>query len=256
MWGHYDFIPHSDVSGSVDTKKLTIDLPKHLYWGYVPMIATYPEEYLNDFGLIAVGEEDDLHEPNGHDMVMVKWDISNMVDGFINGYRFVFYNKNDIHTIHDQIEEYFRKVNDALNSGNLEAYEFDSRLEDIDAFNRALFEQNKGKIIASRKEIIERAKLSTLFPDLIFQENIMRDMINVNKFSQEQKVYDAYDTLPTKTKINLVDNNNPLAPVFSQEPVIDLNPKYVSKYVSPEERRLTEEYERAKMKLKNKERNN
>lgn len=255
MWGKYDLIKHSDITGNVQTGKLTIDLPKNLFWGYAPLMATVTDEYMTDFGLFPVGDLEDLQQPSGDEMIMVKWDISTMVDSFINGYKFAFYNRNDINVINDLIDEYFTKVNDALNSGNMDAYEFDSRLEDIDAFNRALFEQNKGKIISSRKEIIEKAKLSSLFPELVMQENIYRDMAKVTDYNKNQVVYDPFDIRPTKQRLEVDKNDNPLAPVFSQEPIINTNPKYVSKYISPEERRLTEEYERAKLKLKNKERN-
>lgn len=263
LWSRWDVIKGSDIPWS-EAKKITIPLPSEMFWGYVPILATYTEEYLNDWGVLAVEDRDAEDEdekmvaPNGEQLTFVKWNISDMVNGFINGFRFIFYNRGDLVQVHNLIEGYFDKVNEIIEYGNTEVYEFDDRLEDIDAFNRALFEQNKGQIVESRKELINKVRLGTLFPELIIQQNIMRPMEQVTQHIEAHK-YDEIQTSgrwgakPIQGGSIQPPADNPLAPIFAQEPQLNLKPKYVSRYISPEERKLEAEFENAKKILKNRE---
>ena len=57
LWSRWDVIKGSDIPWSED-KKITIPLPTEMFWGYVPILATYTEEYLNDWGVLAVEDRD------------------------------------------------------------------------------------------------------------------------------------------------------------------------------------------------------
>ena len=265
LWSRWDIIKSSDVPVGTDSK-IAIELPNDLFWGYVPVMATFNEKYLQDFGVLAVSNRDLDDEENeyvgvyGNDRTFVKWTISDMVNGYINGYSFSFYRKEDLITVHNHIEAYFDRVNEIINSESMDAFEFDDRLEDIDAFNRSLFEQNKGKIVESRQALINKVRLGTLYPELIIQQNIPRNMSEVSEYNRKTEATTSDGILipgkwlpPVTPKEKPILPDNPLAPIFAQEPMLNLKPNYVSRYVSPEERKLEAEYENAKRILKERE---
>lgn len=238
---------------NVVNKELEIELPTGSYFCYVPQIATYTEQELNYYGVPQEGYLDELGNANLNKMILVKWTISEMLDAYISGYRIVLENRNDITSITDKIDEYFEAVNRIITSTSGYGVKFDERLEMLDNFNRSIYTNNYGKIAAKRAEIIKKASMESLAPGLIFEDIVPIRTNNslpkdgpINKYTVSNAAVELpkVPTTPFDTAVN------PLAPVYSQEPVIEFNREYESRYIDPTERRLHNEYLRAKEKVK------
>lgn len=225
--------------------KLELPLPDQSYFCYAPQICLYTEEQLMYYGVPQEGPYDNLENANLNKMILVKWTISEMLDAYINGYRVSLENRSDVIKITEAIDEYFETVNNILDVGDGRKYNFDERLEALDGFNKSIYTLNYGTIAARRAEIIKKASLQDMAPNVVFQE------------LRQIPIIQRTDGLPENTPINKysdrakadVNVTNPLAPVYEQEPVFDFSRNYESRFRDPNERRLAAEYELAKRKL-------
>lgn len=234
--------------------KLELELPSTSYFCYVPQIAVYTEAELAMYGVRKEGYVDDLQEGNLNKLILVKWRLTDMLNAYISGYRIMLEKKSDVVKLTEEIDEYFEKVNNILEVGDGRRYEFDDRLEALDNFNKSIYNNNFGTISARREEIIRKASLQDMAPSVLLQE--------ITKIPTLQPVYDAngkeqvinkYNSRNTTISKPLVQESNPLAPIYAQEPTIEFNKNYESRFRDPNERRLELEYMRAKQKLENKE---
>lgn len=231
--------------GKVVNSKLELPLPDRSYFCYAPQISLYTEDQLKYFGVPQEGYVDDLGNANLNKMILVKWTISEMLDAYINGYRVSLENRSDVIKITEAIDEYFEQVNNILDVGDGRKYNFDERLEALDGFNRSIYTLNYGTIAARREEIIKKASLKDMAPNVVFQE------------LRQIPIIERKDGLPDNVPINKYSDRsvtqpvvgNPLAPVYEQEPTFDFSRNYETRFRDPNERRIAAEYEKAKNKL-------
>lgn len=258
MYNRYEAQDHIVKHNYATNESTILGFPKDLFLVWVPEIAVYTEEELSTYGIPMEG---DIKDPsnmvpgNIRKMTLVKWDLDRMVDAFIAGYRIAFENRSDIVVLNDLIDNYFEEVNNMLRGVN--QIKVDPRLEALDKFNESIYNNNKGKINSYRQDIIRRASLQSMAPGIIFQEinfiphDAMEGYKRVVNIENNSNVVNRFTSLTTNVvkdgkEVNPYEAINPLAPVYSQEPVIDFSKKYESKFVDPRERRLRDSYNRVK----------
>lgn len=223
----------------------TLPLPKDLFWLEVPQIATYSSYELENIGMPAEGYLDKLHNPNVNKRTLVRWDLDTILDCYRNGYSISFTDKNDIVRLVDLIDDYFDKVNKAINSKDRDMYAYDERLEDLDRLASSIYSNNKGRILIDRQDVIKQVSLQSMFPDMVLKElNIQPHSVTKTVRDYGSKVYGRYGS---RTDDEIKDN--PLELVQSQLPQVDLSvTNYNSRYIDPKERRIADEYEKARRK--------
>lgn len=234
-----------NLPSQVVNNKVELPLPEGSYFCYAPQISLYTEDQLSYFGVPQEGYLDELGNANLNKMILVKWSISEMLDAYINGYRVTLENRADVIKITEAIDEYFETVNNILDVGDGRKYNFDERLEALDGFNKSIYTLNYGTIAARREEIIKKASLKDMAPNVVFQE------------LRQIPILERKDGLPDNAPVNKYSDravaqpvaSNPLAPVYEQEPTFNFNRNYESRFRDPNERRLAAEYEIAKRKL-------
>lgn len=258
MYGEITTLKDNVVS--VNKQRVNYELPNSWYWIWVPAIATFEPDELKVYGVPMEGYVDELEPANLNRMVLVQWNISMMVDGFMNGYRITFDKESDVLKLHTEIEDYFTTINKIIKSNNGGRYIFDSRLEWLDKFNNSIYSINRGQINRERQELINKLSLANFMPEYILQDVVsIKDpassMVAGNGYTvpdipegMDPTMYfsrygpDAVGTVQTG-----VNKDNPLAPIYSQTPTIDMsNLQYESKYIDPMERRLKDQYDRLK----------
>lgn len=242
----------------IDGKKIKLEIPNKSYYIWVPQIAIYSEKELETFGIPKEGYYDDLQDSDVNKMILVRWPIVQMLEAFSSGYRIVFEYRKDIYSLNNDIEEFFDKVNDIINSYRVNDFEIDPRLEALDKFNQSIYTNNNPAILQRRKDIIKRASIESLLPDYIYtevlpieQKKIVSNTPEVRgrytKFTSETS---SFNSMKLHGQEPIVDN--PLAPVYSQEPILDFSNDYKSRFIDHNARRAHAEHNRAKEILKNK----
>lgn len=247
-----------------------IEYPKGSYYVWVPTIATYSKEELEEVGIPIVDSvryelgditADMNYRPNQamnvNQLIMVRWSLNEMVDAFVNGYRIAFENRSDVTKLNDIIEEYFDYIDNLIRTNEIRHYNVGDRLKNLDEFNKSIFNNNRAQIQGKRARIIKEASLINFLPDLIHTvvkpintENIDTTRINTDGNMQISK-YTIFDSDNNVIEENR--NTNPLAPVYKEQPLIDFTKMgYQPRFTSPEERRLHNEHLRAKQILKDK----
>lgn len=247
-----------------------LEFPKGSYYVWVPLIATYTQEELDTIGVpvadsiryelsdtVANINYRENQSTNLNQLILVKWSLNEMVEAFVNGYRIAFEKRSDVVKLNDVIDEYFDYIDSLIANNEIRFYNVEDRLKHLDEFNKSIFNNNKAQIRGKRARIIKEASISNFLPEIIRKEIVDIDPNSLNKVKVTNNTglpiskYTVFDS-----NNNVIDESrkdNPLAPVYKDQPVIDFNNmNYESRFQSPEERRLYNEHLRAKQILKDK----
>lgn len=230
---------------SINSKKEIASLPTETYFMYVPKLATLDDDEINNYGIPQVGFVDDLQTNPLDEIVLVKWSIGMMLTGFKNGYRISFHDGEDIHRVNEAINEYFDNIDSLLKHNSPNNITIETDLQALDEFNKSIYENNTGKILNKRKEIIERFSFEGMFPGLIHRE--VDTISNLKPSTPNGEIQGRYTVFESSDETS----ENPLAPVYKEENVFDLsNLEYVNRYEDVYERKIEEEFNKTKQKIK------
>ena len=228
--------------------------------GYTPANYSFGSNitYTNNF---RQQDQQQYMEIDHNRLIVVYWNLSQMLDAYQNGYKIKFINHKTSYELYLLIEQYFDKIDEIRHLGDEALYAFDPRLSLLDEFNKCVFGNNtsfiKNKRAAivrdARKEICRRLGITPI-------PTVNTGVIRYTPVKNTEEVEPSVMT-PTafrkRKKRSIVVNATPdpngrsaFEPQFYSTPVVDFSKiKHQTRYVDPEERRLNREHLDAKKQL-------
>lgn len=208
------------------------------------------------------------NEYNYNNLVVVYWDLGNMLDAYQNGYRISFINHKTSYELYYLIEKYFDLIDQIRSQGQEDLYEFDPRLSLLDEFNRSIFTNNTSFIKNKRASIVKDARKNIL-QSLGVNINVNTTLTNMDgpKYTPIKNPEYEHNGETGMTPSDLrakrrgrqaivmnatpdKDGRSPFTPHFYDAPVVDFTKiAYSRRYSDPEERRIAKEHLDAKRQL-------